>query len=572
MDQDALSTRDCAFAVTGTAAEAAQALAPASETCEFTMHSNLLVSVMRSQAGSLSKALLELVMNSCDAGASRVDVTLDGTSFVVEDNGRGFASRQEIRDWFGCFGTPHVEGDAEYGHFRMGRGQAFSFAATRWSSNQFVMEVDLESKGMTYEVMTTTDLVKGCRVAGKLYRQLGSYSLGETISELRQYAAYALKPVYLNGEMIGGPASRLKSWTHEDDDAYYRLSADKSELLVYNKGVFVRSYDAYRMGMGGVIVSKDRLAVNFARNDILTADCARWQRIRARLRGLVFTKLLSCAQLSAGERSFLARQVFGSLDNVPQELVDAKLLTTPGGRHVPLADLRAHNVLVYSPKATAAACMLHGTAGHFVITDTVIERFGAYGFEEFTRKLQCAYPPLLAEGTAFADLKDVAKPGAGVSEQLDATALSPRQQAAFQTLAALNTKLSAALVKGGQIERARQLLVCRQTKADQSFEAITDGFQTITLNIKYFKLLESGLDGAQHWIGVLIHEYCHDLDDSESHDHGEVFYRKFHDILLDTKSGYSLGQLARWTLQVYLSVLQSKGISRPRELTRQLKG
>ncbi len=85
----------------------------------FRMDPALLWSVIKSQAGTLAKALLELVMNSIDAGASQVSITLTGTRLKVEDDGRGFQSRTEVTSWFETFGTPHKEGDARWGKFRM---------------------------------------------------------------------------------------------------------------------------------------------------------------------------------------------------------------------------------------------------------------------------------------------------------------------------------------------------------------------------------------------------------------------------------------------------------------------
>lgn len=86
---------------------------------EFTADPNLLVSVIKSQAGTLSKALLEGVMNSIDAGSARVDITVTQTTFTIADTGKGFRSAQEVQAWFGRFGTPHQEGDAIFGRFRM---------------------------------------------------------------------------------------------------------------------------------------------------------------------------------------------------------------------------------------------------------------------------------------------------------------------------------------------------------------------------------------------------------------------------------------------------------------------
>lgn len=56
----------------------------------------LIYHAIYSQSGSLEKALLEYVMNSIDAGASRIDVTLDREQFVVTDDGTGFSRLDDI--------------------------------------------------------------------------------------------------------------------------------------------------------------------------------------------------------------------------------------------------------------------------------------------------------------------------------------------------------------------------------------------------------------------------------------------------------------------------------------------
>jgi hypothetical protein len=42
-------------------------------------HNKLLLDVIRRQAGTLSKAILEGVMNAVDAGATRCDISIDET-------------------------------------------------------------------------------------------------------------------------------------------------------------------------------------------------------------------------------------------------------------------------------------------------------------------------------------------------------------------------------------------------------------------------------------------------------------------------------------------------------------
>src|SRR5690606_17939145 len=108
------------------------------------MHPHLLWSVIHRQAGTIGKGILEGVMNSVDAGATRCDIILDREHFSIEDDGKGFASDQEIEDFFETFGTPHEEGDAKYGRFRMGRGQMMAFGMNVWHTNNYKMVVDLK--------------------------------------------------------------------------------------------------------------------------------------------------------------------------------------------------------------------------------------------------------------------------------------------------------------------------------------------------------------------------------------------------------------------------------------------
>src|ERR1700692_2131939 len=91
------------------------------------VHPAILHSVIGAQSGTLGKALLEAIMNSHDSSSAECKVTLTKTSFEVRDDGRGFQSEKEIEDWFETFGTPHAEGDAEFGRFRVGRGQLLNF-------------------------------------------------------------------------------------------------------------------------------------------------------------------------------------------------------------------------------------------------------------------------------------------------------------------------------------------------------------------------------------------------------------------------------------------------------------
>lgn len=108
----------------------------------FTLDPQIIHHVIYNQAGSIGKAIIELIMNSIDAGAAAVQIKMTEKGFECVDDGRGFASREDVLNYFGRFGTPHQEGDATYGRFRlvMRRRKMFSGKGCRrgWSAFVFL--------------------------------------------------------------------------------------------------------------------------------------------------------------------------------------------------------------------------------------------------------------------------------------------------------------------------------------------------------------------------------------------------------------------------------------------------
>ena len=72
------------------------------ESRTFRMHDKLLLDVIKKQAGSVQKAVLEGAMNSIEAGASRVEVSVEPTQIRINDDGRGLSeprgNRVVLRD------------------------------------------------------------------------------------------------------------------------------------------------------------------------------------------------------------------------------------------------------------------------------------------------------------------------------------------------------------------------------------------------------------------------------------------------------------------------------------------
>lgn len=532
----------------------------------FTMDDNLLLSVIKAQAGSLAKALLEGVMNSVDAGATRIDITLTMTDFEIRDNGKGFSSEEDIIQWFGRFGTKHEEGDAVFGRYRMGRGQLMAFAATDWRSGHFRMNVDIEKEGLGYTLTHEPENFRGCHIKGKLYRELPEYRLQDTLSTLKKLVAYMPQPVHVNGHLFGASPSRLKTWTHEDEFAWYRVVPEASDLEIYNQGAYVDSKPSYICGFGGVVVSKKPLEVNFARNAVMEDTCTVWASINKVLQRITLDKLSSTKKLSENERAYLARRItsFEGVNN--SVILSAKVVTEPGGRHVPLSDLRKYRRFVQID-SESLACSVHGNDGTFVVTEALLARFGCYSLSQWLGRLERVHG-VLNEDYEVIEQSDVEHLGLGASERVDQDGLTKKERAAFNALCWLNERLSVKLQAVGQTSSGRVLDVGRHKKAN--FVAWTDGKSYITVNLRYLKLFDTGLDGIMNWLLTLVHEYTHDVDDSESHSHDSVFFNKFHDTVF-MGNGLALGSLAQEGLKKYLECLKEQGASKPHALTRQLK-
>ena len=249
------------------------------ESRNFRMHEKLLLDVIRKQAGTIQKACLEAVMNSIEAGASQVIVEINTSTILITDNGRGFQSRQEIEQFFETFGQPHTElENKRWAQFRMGRGQLFAFGRNRWVTGKFVLSVDINRR-LGYDLQETKCVAPGCAITIDLYEPLNDREIYTVIKELGAFVKYVSIPVWVNDKQVNSPPE-AKAWGPEtDEDAFVRLN-DGNDLAVYNLGVLVCRYPKYTFGVAGTIVSRKRLEVNFARNEVIKS-CPVWKRIRA---------------------------------------------------------------------------------------------------------------------------------------------------------------------------------------------------------------------------------------------------------------------------------------------------
>lgn len=532
---------------------------------QLTVHPAILYSIIKSQAGSLSKALLEAVMNAVDAGATKCSIKLDSSSFEVKDNGKGFSSRQEILDFFETFGTPHAEGDARYGKFRMGRGQMFSFGINTWQTGHFTMVVDIKGKGLDYSLKEEKKVTLGCHIRGQLYDAMPAYQLQDCITELKKFIQYVEIPVSVNGTVVSKKPEDQK-WDLVTDDAYIKLN-NSSSLAVYNLGVLVRDYGSYLLGSGGVVVSRKQLEVNFARNDILQHSCKVWGRIREHVRTISGAKVAKKASLTDSERQFLADQLTSSADldwKNWSSLVSAYTVPTASSRHGTVKQMLDASVVVLVPPAyKRLGERLHRAKAFFGVTEDTLARFNASDVRSMLTTL-ASKSPYSRDIPVIGNFEDFLKTHKAGYQTLGDQELKPFELLAIKTLRNAHSRFFPQWFD--KLKGADYAPVARHLWVGSSDSALawTNGTDTIHLEQRFLsKQAKKGLNGWHRIATVLLHEYCHPEPDMDGHEHDQNFFERFEELA--TQEACVIGEFVAWVTNEFINAAVAAGLPLPRQ-------
>jgi len=504
------------------------------------MHEKLLFDVIKRQAGTLSKAILEMVMNAVDAKATRCDITLSTTHLIVEDDGQGITKREQIETFFECFGQPHEDSEGKtYGTFRMGRGQGFSYGVNRWRTGKFEMSVDIKSRGLDYDLTTLKESKPGCRIEVELYSPLMPSQLDETYRTIEQWVKYSPIPVLWNGKQISVGVGEEK-WDHVTDEAYIKLR-ETGDVAIYNLGIHTMSLPNYRLGTGGVVVSKKQLRVNFARNDVQD-DCEVWQKIKPFLERKAAEILVKAPALNDDGRQRLCDKLrLGDL----KEWRTPKLFTAVNGRQYSFDGSFANGKRGWKVSATTKGSPLgdrlfqQGTA--FILSQETLERFKVETVPELIALLRKTADKVDQGHSAVRCLdKTLYVPFSELSAGFDENCLSldkeewtPNELIWWQ----LATHVKHFIVLPSDPEgggwpgpvraNTRQIIIGES----DSCNGWTDGTTFIALGRDFLRDQDFNIDGFCNLATLLIHELCHNKPDTNSHVHGSEFYEAFHDTV-----------------------------------------
>lgn len=503
----------------------------------FETHENLLVSVIKDQCGDLWKALLEGAQNCMDAGATSISFTVDHHRIVIADDGKGFLDDDEIKRYFKTFGTPHEEGDSLYGRFRMGRGQMFSYGVNRWYSNHFILDVDLNNKGMGYEKSYADKPFNGTKIEIDLYERLSKEELYELEREMSRAVKYYSIPVYYNGKQISAPPQN-ETWSMETDDAYIRFK-DTQSIQVYHIGTFICEMSASALGRGGVIVAKNALNVNFARNAIKD-HCPIWRRIRKAYQDACNVENKTRTRLDDAAKENMVKQFIAGKINI-SDIFTRRLFNDATGSSISLSNILKRGIYTLSCSEvgdkSADRALQIGRA--LVFSKDTLERFDAASVRELvaliSRRNRDASGAIIRHDLGqflsrceIIDTECLHEEFENSFEIIPKGNLKPLEKV---WLSALEATFCSGMTKMFSVDKKpRRFYVGISPCADMW----TDGNTFIAVNRDFLRdpvVNKRGIAGFAKVIDVAIHEFCHDENTEGSHVHDKSFYQEYHDLL-----------------------------------------
>lgn len=529
-----------------------------SEVRKFKMHPDLLFSVIKSQAGTQEKAILEAVMNAVDAGATRCDITIDENGYHIADDGKGFSSRQEVDEFFETFGTPHKEGDATYGRFRMGRGQLFAFSSTLWKTTTFEMNVDIQKSGLDYVFKENMPFVNGCTIIGSWYKKMSSQELFIMLKELENLIKYMQIPVYVNGKNLSVDAEKQK-WDYKEEDFFVKINKNGNTLSVYNMGALVSHYPASRFGVAGTVVTKSALKVNFARNDVLASECSLWKKITKKMKEIMGIETSKKNVLTDAEREAILDSVICK-ETLLGEIVNKGLLVDISGKKLSFKTIIEAKRITFSTGIHKLKKVEERINDHklaIVLAESNLQKFYVKTPEDFIKSLNnlielnnTKVDKLVAEcssndwskrsslydmkiyGQCNADIVDINQLIASInslSENLEEKSLKKKERIFLKSVREINGWIARMVYSHTHNDKyswadAKKFERSISLGKSEVADAWTDGKTYITLEVRNISAHPMKI------VHLLVHEYCHNSATNESHDHGNEFFEAYHDV------------------------------------------
>ena len=535
-------------------------------TGSFVASNHIIHSLIYQQAGTVSKAIMELVMNEIDAKANLVSVTIGSNlkSIVVEGDGVGFQSREEIDELFACFGFDHStekekQRNRDFGMFGIGRGQIFAFGRSVWKTNQFKLTADLKNNKtqgeLPYDCVEFDGILyEGCKVEIELYNPLEIYELNSLKRNLKDQLKFTRQPVFINEKQVNVSPDDY-GWTNKNESGtlLFKAATSGSEngLLVYNKGVFVRRYSHSSLGISGELTSYgEKFDVNMARNDIQQATCELWKEAKNFLLPLVIKKKKT-DKIGDKDAIFLVQKLISCDVAHLDGIVNKKIFSIITGKKISittLAGISSGRVTMANKLPSSAGEKIHKTKLAAVLCPVFVSELGFDSINEFMDALNEAKELLLKHqrenpyhpfttrtnyelrrkievlsAVEFEPLEEQVNSSMELIQPSDMTKIQKYKLKAIDTI---NNDVAN---NAGLTPRALKLGVAIDACA------WTDGKTFVAIEKSYLdKCFSMGHTGMFNLYMTIIHEYCHENVSLGDHIHGAEFDARFREIVEKT--------------------------------------
>jgi len=488
----------------------------------FEVDKALVSSLVASQTGGgLVRALSEAVMNAVDGGASVCRIVLERDRFVVEDDGRGFGSLDEITRLFGVFGASHEAGDARYARFRTGRAALFNLAVVEWHTGRYRVAVDWVRDPGGYEVVEVSERVSGCRVVGRPYEPVGGAVAAQVATALR----YLPIPLFVNGECVSSGVA-AEAWDARCGDAVLRFA--EGDLQVYNDGILVGAIPRSSYGCGGVLVTLCAVAVTMARSEVVAERCPVWARIEAFLRAASAQRVLARRRSvpDAAEAQAVVRAVMEGVASA-QETWACRGLRDAHGRPRPFGALRTVSQVCVARGEDVRFDVAEREMGALVLSADWMEKLGVPLRTVVSALCGRLGPKVVEIGALMAGLDgrcSVVADDALDAEERCVLVAGRRVMQGLETWLELLGEHG--LVAPGGAPR-RLVAGCGGPRT-----AWTDGSTFVALERRLLRELVAGTRSFQFGLMVMAHELGHVGGDGDVHEHDAAFLQSFHETVL----------------------------------------
>lgn len=527
-------------------------MATNAEKFAFTADDSIVRFLIQNQAGSLEKALSELVMNGIDAKSTRIDVNIiDHQTIEVVDNGCGFASRDEILGMFRNFGFDHSTKEQQakgrcFGFFGLGRGQSLSFGKTQWLTNRFEMNTDIRNDLDTCFFLTEHPNIvhKGLKVTLDLYDRCSRMDIESLRRSIKRMLAYVDCEIFLDGELINEGVKSTR-WTEQTDALLFKTKPNShTGVDVYNMGVYVKTYSHQQFGVSGTLVSRIDYPfnLNMARNEVLDHSCDLWKDAKAILKKHA-TKRQKRKSITDEDRYFMVQQLLaGEADS---ETAKRRLFKDVTGKYHSLAMMNEHaagTVALAESNHDQASENVHNSGVAFVLAPVTGEWLNASGATSLCQQLesirkQCQYTVNgLFNNFTPACLNELRKAYAGELVGVPIEKWTKKERVYAAGLQAISRDLMLAVMNGAHQfvdydhkAQARKILLGESSNRAQAW---TNGSVSIHVDRDYLKAcIDDGVDGIHRLLAVMVHEYLHPDSDENSHVHSPEFFEAYEAVI-----------------------------------------